>query len=237
MTAGSGDLVAVAQAFGTVARALAHHHDLQSTLGAVVDLAVENLESCEYAGISRIEKGRITSPASSDEVPRIIDRLQEETGEGPCLDAIRSQEVFQTGDLSTEDRWPRFSRRAYDATGVTSILALRLFVEGDTMGSLNLYSSHRDAFDDDEDVALGAVFAAHAALAMQSARREEGLEEKAASRDVIGQAKGMIMARSSVDEDQAFEMLQRASQRMNVKLRDVAAEIVGGRPLPPRSNN
>lgn len=229
MDRASGDLVQVAEAFATVARALASRHDVQSMLDAVVRLAVESLDSCEHAGISRITQRRITSPASSGEVPRVIDRIQEETGEGPCLDAIRSEQLFETGDLQAETRWPRFSKRAHEETGVCSILAVRLFAGDDTMGALNVYSSQRDAFDD-TDIALAAVFAAHAALAVSSVRREVGLEEKARSRDLIGQAKGMIMARSSVDEDQAFDMLRHASQRMNVKVKDIAEQIVGGKP-------
>jgi GAF domain-containing protein len=213
-----------------VARALAGHDDLQSTLEKIVGLAVEHLDSCEFAGISLVEGRSITSPASSNDVPRVLDRIQSETGEGPCIDAIKEQEVFETGDLSAEARWPQFSRRGYDETGVQSIIAFRLFIEQDTMGALNLYATSGDAFDD-TDVALASVFAAHAAVAMQSSRREDELEQKAASRDVIGQAKGILMSRSGVDEQQAFAMLKSASQRMNVKLVRIAERIAAGQPL------
>lgn len=106
-----------------------------------------------------------------------------------------------------------------------SILSLRLFIDADTMGALNLYACDRDAFDD-TDLALGSVFAAHASVALSSAQREADLERKAASRDLIGEAKGILMARSNVDEDQAFAMLRRASQRLNKKVIEVAEEIV-----------
>jgi transcriptional regulator with GAF, ATPase, and Fis domain len=214
----------VAQMFGEVARALAAHEDMQATLQTVVNLAVEHLHGCEYAGISRIERRKITSPASTGDVPRVIDRLQAELDQGPCLDAIREHEVFQTGDLEHEPRWPVFSQRAHDETGVRSILSLRLFIEEDTMGALNLYSMHKDAFDD-TDVALGSVFAAHAAVAMQSTRREAQLEEKVASRDVIGRAKGILMARHHVTDDEAFTMLRRASQRLNQKVARLAKDM------------
>lgn len=213
--------------FGEVARSLAHHRDLEAILADIVGLAVAHLDACEYAGISLIEGRRITSPASSNDVPRSLDAIQEEVGEGPCLDAIKEHEVFQTGDLHGETRWPLFATRANGETGVLSILSLRLFIEEDTMGALNLYSSRFDAFDE-TDVALASVFAVHAAVAMSSARREENLERKADSRDLIGQAKGILMARSSLDEEQAFDLLRRASQRSNTKLTKVAEQVVDG---------
>jgi GAF domain-containing protein len=219
------EVVQVAETFAIVARTLAEEHDdFQSALDQIVHLAVENLDACEFAGISLVEKGKITSPASSNDIPRTVDKIQLETGEGPCIDAIKEHEVFQTGDLRNEKRWPKFSGRAHEETGISSILAIRLFVEQDTMGALNLYSTASDAFDE-TDVALGSVFAAHASVAISTARREETLEQKAQSRDLIGRAKGILMARSGVTDDQAFDMLRKASQRMNLKLRDVAQRI------------
>ncbi len=226
------EAVHVAETFGEVARALAAHDDLETTLDKIVRLAVENLDACEHAGITRVQKREITSPASTGDIPRIVDRIQSETGEGPCVDAIKEHEVFQTGHLDGEHRWPSFSARAHQETGIRSILSLRLFIEEDTMGALNLYSTVPDAFDD-TDVALGSVFAVHAAVAMSASRREQTLEDKAESRDVIGRAKGILMARSGVDDAQAFEMLKSASQRMNLKLRDVAQRIAEQKPQEP----
>lgn len=218
------DTARVAKTFGEVARALAAPTDVQETLDKIVHLAVETLGSCEFAGISLVVGRRVTSPASSHDIPRALDAIQSEVGEGPCLDAIKEHEVFQTGNLDAEDRWPTFTARALDETAVMSILALRLFLEEDTMGALNLYARSRDAFDEN-DVALGSVFAVHAAVAMSAARREEGLERKAASRDLIGRAKGILMAREHITDEQAFEMLRFASQRLNVKLTEVAAQV------------
>ena len=92
------------------------------------------------------------------------------------------------------------------------------------MGALNLYATALDAFDE-SDVALGSVFAVHASVAMAAARRQDNLEQKAENRDVIGRAKGILMARSGVSDEEAFAMLKAASQRMNVKLRDIAKGI------------
>ncbi len=220
----------MAETFATVARTLAEEgHDLQGGLHKIVHLAVDSLDACEYAGISLVEKSRITSPASSNDIPRKVDEIQSQTGEGPCIEAIKEHEVLQTGDLQDERRWPQFSARAHEETGVRSILSIRLFVEEDTMGALNLYSTAPDAFDD-SDVALATVFAAHASVAMSAARRLDSLEQKAQSRDVIGRAKGILMARSGVGDEEAFAMLKGASQRMNVKVRDLAQQIAEQQP-------
>jgi GAF domain-containing protein len=218
----------LAEVLGEVARVLAiERHDPERTYRRICVLAAQTLEGCESAGMSLVRGRSIQSLAGTDQVPEDMDRFQQEAGQGPCMDAIRGKAVFSTGRVSQEQRWPEFTRRARNATGIESILSFRLFVEEDTMGALNLYSTKVDAFDD-HDQAVGAVFAAHAAVAMQAARREEDLERMAATRDIIGQAKGMLMAREGVDEEQAFEMLRRASQRLNVKLRDVAQRMVHG---------
>ena len=169
MSYATEDVVGVIEPFGRIARLLAAPDDVQAVLDEIVWLAVEFLDACEFAGISMVEGRRFTSPASSNEAAAIIDAIQAETGQGPCLSAIRHHEVFQTGDLSTEDRWPKFAARAHAETGVRSVLSLRLFMKADTLGSLNLYSRELDAFDE-SDVAFGLVFASHAAIAMQLAR-------------------------------------------------------------------
>jgi transcriptional regulator with GAF, ATPase, and Fis domain len=176
----------------------------------------------------------VSTPAASSDVPQKVDAIQYEVGEGPCLDAIREHEVFRTGDLGRERRWPRFSARAQKETGVTSMVCFRLFVEGDTLGALNLYSKVTDAFDD-RATAVGSVFAAHAAVALSTALHDEQMEEALESRDVIGQAKGILMAREHVNADEAFDMLRRASQRVNVKLRDIARQIADSASDPPPS--
>jgi GAF domain-containing protein len=225
VTSTSKHEVELAETFAQVARLLVEEQDVEKTLDRICLLAVQTIDDCETAGISIATAGRVTSRARTDDVPRVVDTIQSETQEGPCVDAIREHEVFITGSLSREERWPHFAHRAHEATGVESILSLRLFADGDTMGALNLYSTHPGAFDD-QDVALGSVFAAHAAVALAAAHRRANLETMAGTRDVIGMAKGIIMARQNVSEDEAFDVLRRASQRMNVKLRELAVRVV-----------
>jgi hypothetical protein len=199
--------------------------DEAATLDKICQLAVATVDGCECVGISLLRRGKVESRSSTDDVPRRLDEIQSETQEGPCVDAIRDHEVFLTGNLRSEARWAAFSRRAHDETGVASVLALRLYADEDTMGALNLYSSARDAFDD-HDIAVGAVFASHAAVAMHDSRSRSDLEARADTRDVIGMAKGLLMAREGVSPEEAFDILRRASQRANVKLRTIAGDVV-----------
>jgi len=215
----------LARELAEVARALIGAGDVQETLERMVTLAVATIEGCDHAGISLVINGRIDTPAESDPTPEIIDMIQNSTGEGPCVDAIRQHEVFETGDLSQEQRWNRFSTEVVEQTGVRSVLAMRLFIEQDTMGALNLYAKAPDAFDDD-DRSVASIFAAHAAVALQSAQQQEQLIAAIETRDVIGQAKGIIMTRTGVDEAQAFEVLRGASSRTNRKLREVARRLI-----------
>src|SRR5690606_3373290 len=109
--------VAAVEPFGKIARLLAAADDVQEVLDAIVRLAVEHLDPCDFAGISFVDGRHITSPASSSEAAGILDTIQAEIDQGPCLDAIKNHEVFQVGDLSTEDRWPEFATRAHATTG------------------------------------------------------------------------------------------------------------------------
>ena len=223
----STDVADLAETFAEVARTLRAEGSVQATLEKIVQLAVKTVNGCDHAGVTLVEHGKVRTPAASDDVPRLVDGVQYETGEGPCLDAISEHEVFQIGDLAEEQRWPTFSRRAAEESGVASMLAYRLFIDGETLGALNLYSRNKDAFTD-EDRAVGSIFAAHAAVALSAARQADQLEQAIESRDVIGQAKGILMARQNVTADEAFDMLRRGSQRLNIKLRELARQVATG---------
>lgn len=221
---GGGSGLELAEIFAEVARTLLAADSEEATLERICKLAVETIDGCDHAGISLVDGRRIETRGASDHVPTAVDRIQYAADEGPCLDAIRDHETLHVEDLADEERWPSFAHRAADETGVRSMLSFRLFAEEETIGALNLYSKDVGAFDEEAD-RVGAVFAAHAAVAMVGARRAHQMDEAIRSRDTIGQAKGILMAREGISEDEAFDLLRRASQRMNVKLRTVAEQI------------
>jgi serine phosphatase RsbU (regulator of sigma subunit)/putative methionine-R-sulfoxide reductase with GAF domain len=163
---------ALAEAIADIARLMQSEGTAQQTLQKMVELAPSMVSGCDHAGVSIVAGDHFTTPAATDEVPETVDRIQYETGQGPCVDAIRRHEVFLAGDLRTETRWPAFSARAAAETGVLSMLSFRLFLDSNTLGSLNLYSRRPDAFTEDSRV-VGTVFAAHAAVAFAAATEHD----------------------------------------------------------------
>jgi len=225
----SGDIGSVAQNLASVARQLEGEDTPVRTWQRIVELAVDTLDGCEMAAISLVHaSGRIDTTVFTDKLALKVDEIQYETGQGPCLESIRDHEVVMTPDLAAEDRWPQFSRRASEETGIRSMIGFRLFVREDTLGALNLYSSQVAGFEDDA-TALGAVFASHAALAMANAAEHEhsaDMQDALESSRTIGVALGILMGQSTVTRADAFQILSQASQRSNVKLRDLAEQIV-----------
>ena len=200
-------------------------------LQRIVDLAVETIEGCDGAGVLLVTHREIVAGAWSSDLVRDIEMMEYEVGEGPCVDAILQRPTFESSDLRDEiARWPTFATRALEA-GIESMLAFRLFSSDETLGALDLYGNRRGAFDEAAR-ALGTIFAAHAALALAGAQIHErdlavvdGLQEALTTRDVIGQAKGILMGTRHIDADAAFEILRVTSQKLNMKLRTVADRV------------
>jgi GAF domain-containing protein len=151
--------------------------------------------------------------------------LQYDLGEGPCLDAIWQQETVQIDEMTTDEGYPVWSRRVAEQTGIRSSLSFQLFTNEDSLGALNLYLPRPQAFDEDAR-AEGLVFAAHAAVALRSAQTEQHLRTAMATRNLTGQAEGILMERFKITSEQAFAVLSRVPQQTNVKLRDVVQHLV-----------
>lgn len=220
---------------GAIALALSEAETLQETLQGIVDLGEELLEHCDGVSLMLISKGgKIDTPAYSSQAAHDSDMAQYATQEGPCLDAIKDQRTVVMDDLETDERWPDYRARALEL-GVRSMISFRLYVTEDSMGGLDMYSRRPNAFDHRSQL-IGQVFAAQASVAMKAALIEAGLETAIQSRDVIGQAKGIVMARGRMTANMAFEVLKRLSQQRQQKLREVAEEIVetGEIPRPPK---
>nr|WP_083933468.1 GAF and ANTAR domain-containing protein [Sciscionella marina] len=189
----------------------------------------------EHAGVSLLRgDGVITSYTPSSSTVSEVDRLQSTYREGPCVTALWDQHTVVVDDLVAEaDRWPRFAPEAA-ARGILSMLSFQLFTRDDSLGALNLYSSVRKRFDLDSQM-LGGLFASQAALVLAGAQESVRLHRALATRDVIGQAKGILIERFGVDAETAFTMLVHSSQNTNLKLVDVARWLVQGRDRPVSS--
>ncbi|MFE9750482.1 GAF and ANTAR domain-containing protein [Saccharothrix saharensis] len=216
-----------------VARALHRQGNAQETLDEIVRAAVGTIPGAKHAGIMTIVgKREVRTVAATDDVPRDVDQLQFDTGQGPCLTALYQQKIVSAPDLGEESRWPVFAGRAL-RLDVASMLSFRLFVAGDDLGALNLYSADTHAFDDESEH-VGLLFAGHAAVALATAQEREHMAEAVQTRDLIGQAKGILMERHKLTADQAFAVLVRASQQANLKLRDLAERLTSTGELPTR---
>ena len=219
-----------ALSFSETARVLFSAGSVTETLVNVVELAVSTIEGCDYAGLFLIDSGVITAPVHTDPLVVEVDALQQQTNEGPCVDAIAHRLIFYAHDLDEDERWHHFAPQATRA-GVRSVLALPLS-SGTQLGALNLYARYPSAFGV-VDRAKAAILASLSGLALSVAHSHEDEERRAAnlqnalsSRETIGEAMGILMERERITADQAFDVLRRASQHLNLKLREVAQNLI-----------
>jgi GAF domain-containing protein len=203
---------------------------LEKTLERVSSLSVKTIPGCVSASITVMEGDNAWTPGSSDELALELDRAQYESGRGPCLEAIKQdREVLALLDADDSD-WPEFSQKAR-SRGIHTSFSVPMKVNG-TVGGLNLYAQEPDAFDEAAQE-IAHLFGNQAAVALENARLYWGsrdlidqLTEALKTREIIGEAKGILMEREGVDDDGAFDMLRRASQTTNTKLREVAQRVV-----------
>ncbi len=216
----SADAQRLAETMSALAVNLAAEHNQQATLNAIVAAAVTTVPGAKWAGISLIAGRDITAATSTADIVADIDQMQRDLDEGPCVTAIREHHTVLSNDLATDSRWPRFATKAAER-GVQSMLSFRLFVAAADLGALNLYGSAAGVFTTDSQI-VGALFAQHAAVALAGSTRDDQLSDAIATRDVIGQAKGILMHRNRITGQQAFTLLVHASQHTQIKLVDVA---------------
>ncbi len=213
---------------------------LKETLDRVAQLAQQAVPAAEFTAISMLVEGRTRTAVFTDETAPEIDQAQYETGIGPCLDAFRHQQVCRLDDTLKDDRWRSFSEAAA-ANGIRSSLSLPLVANHEGVGALNFYSRTPNGFSE-EDVQVGSQFATQAAIVLANSQAywdahqlSQDLATAMKSRAMIEQAKGILMGAQRCSSDEAFQMLVRASQRENRKLREVAEDLVKRveQPKPP----
>ena len=209
---------------------------LTDVLQRVVTLACRTVGggACGVAGITVIERGKPQTAVFTDERSPRVDQAQYDADTGPCLDALRSGTVCHITDTATENRWRQYCDAAL-AESLRSTLSIPLDVSGDrtqVLGALNLYSETPDAFGD-EALSSAEAFGHHAAIVVANAQAYWGavelgeqLQFALETRATIEQAKGILMGREGLSPEKAFDVLVRASQRENRKLREIAADIV-----------
>jgi GAF domain-containing protein len=222
-----------------LARVVLADREQADVLTEITRIARQAMPSVDAVSITLIRGDEPFTVAYDGQMAMNADELQYERGYGPCMDAGRAGQMFLIDDMRSEQRWPDYARHAV-AHGVLSSLSVPLPFQGATIGALNTYAG-RPQFIDDHDVELAEEVAAWVAIAIgnaeAAARTSEDLTQLRTammSRAVIEQAKGILMERHKIKEDEAFTILTHTSQRTNTKLRDVAAELVrtGAVPSP-----
>jgi ANTAR domain len=200
--------------------------------------AAQAVVGADVVSVTWRQDGEFTTPVETDPVASKADAVQYEHLEGPCVEATLQGGLgyIASSDLRHDTRWTRFGPAAADL-GLHAVFATGMFPRdtGPRMGALNYYSRTPGGLDGvDRDVAL--VFATHASVALRGATAMEASElrttqlaEAIRSRDVIGQAKGILMERRGLTAHEAFDTLRRTSQDLNVKLRDLAQTLADRR--------
>jgi hypothetical protein len=222
----------LASAFAAIAEHLYAADSVDGVLLRIAETAVSTVAACQMASVTLSAQGEYHTAATTHPSASAVDQAQYDAGEGPCLDAVEAPIVYAQSFPDT--RWPTLAARPADL-GAQSAASYRLapaaLGSAGSGGSLNTYGSEPDAFDD-EAQEIGLILAAHASLAVGAVHERGALQDLAQnmnkallSRDVIGQAKGILMERLKVTPEEAFDVLRRSSNRLNRKLHTVALSL------------
>jgi GAF domain-containing protein len=224
----------LSRTFVELADTLVNDFDVVELLTLVADRCVEALD-VDAAGIMLLApEGDLRVMASSSEAMRLLELFELQTEEGPCLDCYRAGQPVVNQNLATVDgRWPRFAPEALEA-GFHSVHAVPLRVHDKIIGALNLFHAERGEIDE-VDLTVAQAFADVASIAilqyratLESQVLNEQLQHALNSRVVIEQAKGMVAERKNLDMEQAFSVLRAYARRHNLRLADVARDVIIG---------
>lgn len=200
--------------------------DSETVIAELAEHAAVEIPGAQYAGVTVTRNGKhIDTPAATHKWPLLLDEIQQRHREGPCLTAAWEEKTVHLANMETDERFPLYARDALAQTPIRSVMAFQLWIAGETMGALNVYAEKPNVFSA-ETREIGLVFAAHSSVAWNAARRDEQFKRALASRDVIGQAKGMLMERYGINAIQAFDLLRKLSQDSNTPLIQVATDLV-----------
>lgn len=218
---------------GNLTKTLVTAYSPESLCRWLVAATSKEIEGADFVGLTLWQDGHPDIPAFSHKLAAELDGVQIKSGEGPSLEAIRDRAITQSQSLIEERRWREFSNFALYG-GVACVVAIPLAVEEDAFGALSLYGQREQAFTD-QGIKAACEVADQAAVAIANALHYwnakeliRQLQEALESRAVIDQAKGILMAREGISADEAFRTLRKASQRGNMKVRDLAQRVLDG---------
>jgi transcriptional regulator with GAF, ATPase, and Fis domain len=217
-----------ATVFTALADILYQGADTTEVCAAICVAATLLVPGCDHASVLMRRNDDFVTVAASDRIARHVDSLERATGEGPCLDAIEDEAPQVEPDLANSRGWPQLAARVVLETPVRGAMAFRILVNDRKVGALNLFSDTPDRFDTTatERAIVLAAFASAALNAATSGENVETLRQGLQSNREIGRAVGMLMLLKDVTHEEAFDMLRRVSQEMNIKVAEVARAVV-----------
>jgi hypothetical protein len=226
-----------ATVFAALAEIIYQGSDVGQMYTALCLAATLTVPGCDHASLLVRENDRYVTVGASDRLAQAIDDLERRAGDGPCIDAIEEETPQIDPDLTTSSLWPKLAEVLVAETPVRGAMGFRLLVDKRKAAALNLFSDSPNTFDA-ESAGRAAVLAAFASVAINAVAKGEdaaSLRRGLLSNREIGKAVGMLMMLHEMSEDEAFDLLRRHSQALNIKLADVAREVIDQRgqlPVP-----
>lgn len=223
-----------AAALARVSREMAAATTTEQTIERIVLFATRTWGT-QFASVTMLKgRDKVTTIGATSDLVTSADESQYDAGEGPCFDAATESRTISSENLVIDTRWPRWGPQAAQL-GFSSVLSAGLHVDGTPIGSLNLYGTKIRQFARG-DADMAQTFACHASVALAAIRTVEELQQAMLGRTVIGQAQGILMNRFSIDADRAFGILRRYSNDLNIKLVEVARQLIQTSALPETSS-
>jgi GAF domain-containing protein len=221
----------LAGVFARMSGLLLTEETVETALGLLSSLAQETVHGSCGAGVSVMEGGRRTSSGSTDARVQQADAMQYELDEGPCLTAAASRELVRMDDLSTDRRWPRWVAAALPL-GLRAAMSAPLVAGDESLGAIKVYAEVAGTFDLHAEQLL-TLFSAQAAVLVanvqsyeRAQRLSEGMREAIRGRDAVNLAKGVLMARSNLDEETALALLLRRAEKEETSVAEAARALV-----------
>ena len=223
-----------ATVFSALAEIIYHGSESSQIYAAICVAATLVVTGCDHASLLVRKDGRYVTVGASDGIAQRVDDMERQAGDGPCVDAIEEETPQIETDLTSPNSWPQLAKRIIADTPVRGAMGFRILVDKRKTGALNLFSDTAGVFDT-ESAGQAIVLASFASVAINAVAQGEDvstLRRGLLSNREIGKAVGMLMMLHGVDEQNAFDILRRYSQDLNIKLADVARTVIESRGKP-----
>jgi hypothetical protein len=223
--------------FSALAEIIYQGSDAAEMYAAICVAATLAVPGCDHASLLVRQNDRYVTVGASSQLAQRVDDIERRAGDGPCIDAIEEEAPQVEADLTTPSQWPLFAAALLAETPVRGAMGFRILVDNRKGAALNLYSETAGVFDA-EAAGTAAVLTAFASVAINAIAKGEdaaSLRKGLISNREIGKAVGMLMVLHDLSEEESFDVLRRHSQSLNIKLADVAREVIekrGQLPLP-----